>query len=378
MAARSLELELELEDAAWAQVPPPPVATAAGGWSIPSDEAAPARATGRAHLVTRGLSEFYLWFAAVLVVWALVPAAVGMAPVLITSGSMQPHVTSGDVVVIGGAVDHPVETGSVVTFRDPAGSGQLITHRVTDRNDDGTYQTRGDANPTPDSTPVPPDHVEGVGRLLVPAVGLPALWLRTGELGLFALWAGVTVAALAGAFMPAPASGGRQRSGGWTQPRGPRSPRGSALRPAWASAATMSLSTVTVLSLAALSVAAFSGTTATAGDWTAGLPAPENVQATPSCEEELVGGVLQLVIQSVTVTWEHPSGDTSNVTHYEVYRSTDAGGPYDHQAQVDAGTTSYEDSSISLTTGDLYYVVRSSNDSSGWESPNSNEAAAVC
>lgn len=358
---------LEPQDLAWAQVPPPPTASAAGGGTNPSQGAAPARATGRAHLVTRGLSEFYLWFVAVLTVWALAPAAFGMTPVLITSGSMQPHVSTGDVVVIGGDVDHPVDIGSVVTFRDPAGSGQLITHRVTDHHDDGSYQTHGDANSTPDSTPVPREHVEGAGRLLVPAVGLPALWLRTGELGLFAVWAAVTVAALAGAFMPAPASGGRQRSGGWTQPPAPRSTGGSALRPAWASAAVTSLSTVVVLSLA-LSVAVFSGITASAGGWAAGLPAPQNLNADVTC------GLLS---KDVTLTWDHPS-DTSNVDAYEIYRSTDDGGPYNHRAQVDAGTTTYQESGLDILSGGHYYVVRSSNASSGWESPNSNQVHADC
>lgn len=275
---------------AWVQVPPPPAPIAAGGWgiptegggwgipgqggwAIPAERVEPARWVLKAHPALRGVSELYLWFVALLAVWALAPAAVGMTPVLITSGSMRPHVSAGDVVVIHDGVDHPVETGSVITFRDPAGSGRLITHRVTDRNADGSYETRGDANAAPDSTPVPPDHVVGVGRLLVPAGGLPALWLRTGEPGLFALWAAVTAAALAGALAPTPRSGRRRR-----QPGAP------AHRPAWVAAAVMSLSTVTVLSLAALSGAVFSGASATSGDWAgATLPVPQNPDASVTC-----------------------------------------------------------------------------------------------
>lgn len=365
---------LASEAVAWAQVPPPPAATPAGGARIPSQGVAPARTAGRAYLVTRGLSEFYLWFVAVLVVWALAPVAIGMTPVLITSGSMQPHVTSGDVVVISGDVDHPVDTGSVITFRDPAGSGRLITHRVTERHEDGTYQTRGDANATSDSTPVPPDHVEGAGRLLVPSVGLPTLWLRTGELGLFALWAGVTVAALAGAFAPTTPTRQRRRRPGRSAPSGQarrRWPGRSMPRPAWASAAAMSLSTVTVLSLAALSVAAFSGTTATAGDWTAGLAVPQNVGAAVDCG---------LSTKTVTLTWDDPT-DTSNVTDYEIYRSTDEEGPYDnHRGSVaEEDPNEFEDSDVDLLglDGAHYYVVRSSHDSSGWESVNSDPPAVA-
>ena len=37
----------------------------------------------------------------------------------------------------------------------------------------GDYVTRGDANPHADSTAVPPDTISGVGRVLVPIIGIP-------------------------------------------------------------------------------------------------------------------------------------------------------------------------------------------------------------
>jgi hypothetical protein len=66
---------------------------------------------------------------------------------------------------------------------------------------DGSYRTRGDANAAPDSTPVPARDVVGRGRLLVPMVGLPLLWLSDSPL-LFALWAAATVIALLVAIGP--------------------------------------------------------------------------------------------------------------------------------------------------------------------------------
>ena len=69
----------------------------------------------------------------------------------------------------------------------------LVTHRVVGQEADGSYRTQGDANPTPDPRPVHPGNIVGVGRLLVPMVGLPVVWLRSGAIGPFAIWAALGV-----------------------------------------------------------------------------------------------------------------------------------------------------------------------------------------
>jgi hypothetical protein len=43
-------------------------------------------------------------------------------------------------------------------------------------NAEGLYITKGDGNAIADSTPIDPEAVVGVGRLLVPAIGLPIAW----------------------------------------------------------------------------------------------------------------------------------------------------------------------------------------------------------
>jgi hypothetical protein len=52
---------------------------------------------------------------------------------------------------------------------------------VVSINDDGTLVTRGDANPTNDSLSVPRANVTGLGRVLVQFVGLPVVWIMTGD-----------------------------------------------------------------------------------------------------------------------------------------------------------------------------------------------------
>lgn len=153
----------------------------------------PARTSPRTAGVTLAelLSSFYLWVLLWLVAWVAIPAlALGWQPVLITSGSMGPTISPGDLVLIS---PHPedgfLDQGTVITYRDRGRGDALVTHRIDGVREDGLYRTRGDANESPDDTPVRPDDVVGQGRLLVPLVGLPLLWLRTDllALGLFSL-----------------------------------------------------------------------------------------------------------------------------------------------------------------------------------------------
>jgi signal peptidase len=132
-----------------------------------------------------GLFGLYtmLWLAG----WALVPSLVlGWKSVVITSGSMQPAFNTGDVIVASPPKDD-LAPGTVVVFQDT--QGRLITHRITAVNDDGSYVTRGDANAQNDSTPLTADKIVGVGRILVPMIGLPLVWLGTGSWAKLILWA---------------------------------------------------------------------------------------------------------------------------------------------------------------------------------------------
>ena len=145
-------------------------------------------------------SSFYLWLVVWLVAWAAVPALViGWEPVLITSGSMGPSISVGDIVLLTEPPDDELlAPGTVITFRDPVVPDALVTHRIDNVREDGLYRTRGDANGQPDPDPVHPADVVGVGRMLVPLVGLPVLWLR-GDVVSFGLFVGGTLAAIVAA-----------------------------------------------------------------------------------------------------------------------------------------------------------------------------------
>lgn len=110
-----------------------------------------------------------------LLAWATIPAVLGWKPVAITSDSMAPAIRSGDIVVAAPHTGDGLGPGTVIVFQNPTGVG-LVTHRIVDVASTGEYITGGDANRPPDSTPVQPGQVIGVGRLLVPLVGSPLVW----------------------------------------------------------------------------------------------------------------------------------------------------------------------------------------------------------
>ncbi len=116
----------------------------------------------------------YLW----LLLIALAPLLWGWRPVVVTSGSMAPSVHTGDVVVAMPYDGQELGEGTVIVFSQ---NDRLVTHRIASVQPDGTYLTAGDANQGEDSSPVSPSQIEGVGRILVPTVGLPVAWVGTGE-----------------------------------------------------------------------------------------------------------------------------------------------------------------------------------------------------
>lgn len=124
---------------------------------------------------------FVLSLTAWLAVWVLAPMVIGWRPHVITSGSMEPHLRTGDVMLVAPVVPASIDGGEIVTYRDPLRSDRLVAHRVVRATDDGRLVTRGDANAAPDPVPVDPERVVGAGRVVVPLVGLPFVWATTGE-----------------------------------------------------------------------------------------------------------------------------------------------------------------------------------------------------
>lgn len=108
--------------------------------------------------------------ASVLFIWF----SLGLFPVypsLILSGSMEPGIKKGDIVLVKKISGEEVKPGDVIQFRQ---EGVYITHRVVEVvsvREDKAYRTRGDANNAPDPDPVLPRQVRGRVIGVIPKVG---------------------------------------------------------------------------------------------------------------------------------------------------------------------------------------------------------------
>ena len=137
-----------------------------------------------------------------LVFLALAPRLVGFQGHVIVSGSMEPRLSPGDVVLTRPVLPQDLQPGQVLLFPDPEGADRLVLHRLVSFDERGDLITRGDANQSNDSTHVPASSVIGEAQLRVPHVGLPTYWRLTGQWGhlggLTALLAAATVSTVGG------------------------------------------------------------------------------------------------------------------------------------------------------------------------------------
>jgi signal peptidase I len=127
------------------------------------------------------------------------PLVLGDSPHTDLTGSMEPTISPGDVVIDEEIKPMNALVGDIVTFRDPEDQSKLLTHRVVAIRRGGThlwFTTQGDANNTQEHWRVPARGQIGRVMYTVPWVGHIAVLARTG-LG-WALLVGIPLLLLAG------------------------------------------------------------------------------------------------------------------------------------------------------------------------------------
>jgi signal peptidase len=143
----------------------------------------------------RSIGRGVLW-AGVLAAAALAlaiagPLAFGDRPYTVLTGSMEPAISAGDVIVAEPIEPPRARPGDVVMFRDPADQDRTITHRVQRVRRTGShlwFVTRGDANDHGERWRITADGQLGRVIYSVPAVGHVAVFAgRIGPAVLLAL-----------------------------------------------------------------------------------------------------------------------------------------------------------------------------------------------
>lgn len=79
---------------------------------------------------------------------------------------MAPTIETGDLTFI--SRPDQIEVGDIAVFRV---NGSIVTHRIVDIEDDGSYVTQGDANPSPDRWDPGSVEVIGVYLFRIPLLG---------------------------------------------------------------------------------------------------------------------------------------------------------------------------------------------------------------
>lgn len=100
-------------------------------------------------------------------------------PTSIASGSMEPELSIGDMVIVNTLDKSNISVGDVIKFEK---NGMYVIHRVADieeKNGQTVYLTKGDANQNQDTGYVTADDIVGkiIGR--IPYVGYITLWLHS-------------------------------------------------------------------------------------------------------------------------------------------------------------------------------------------------------
>ena len=96
----------------------------------------------------------------------------GLTPFAVVSGSMEPEIPVGSLVMVHDAEPADIVEGDIIAFYGAVDSAAVITHRVVGNSPAmGEFITKGDANEERDVNPV--DYNEFIGKVehVVPGVG---------------------------------------------------------------------------------------------------------------------------------------------------------------------------------------------------------------
>lgn len=124
-------------------------------------------------VLTSAVSVIMIWFAV---------GVFNIFPNVIISGSMEPEIDIGDIVIVQAIEPEEVRVGDVIQFREIE-QDIRINHRVIEILEDERglplFITKGDANRNPDSDPVIAEQLMGKVVQIVPKVGWVTIMLRS-------------------------------------------------------------------------------------------------------------------------------------------------------------------------------------------------------
>ena len=105
----------------------------------------------------------------------------GYKTFIVLTGSMEPSINAGDLVIVKGAEKNNIKPGDVITY-SVGNTEQTVTHRVTEiveKNNKTYYKTKGDNNNSVDSELIQYENVLGTMSFKIGKLGLLVNALKT-------------------------------------------------------------------------------------------------------------------------------------------------------------------------------------------------------
>ena len=99
----------------------------------------------------------------------------------VLSGSMEPELKTGSLIITRSIDAEEIEVGDIITFRSNAADEGMVTHRVIGIGHSSSlyFETKGDANEDPDPFTVPARSLVGKVTLHISYWGYFTLFLNT-------------------------------------------------------------------------------------------------------------------------------------------------------------------------------------------------------
>jgi len=108
-----------------------------------------------------------------------VPDFFGIKPFIVLTGSMEPAINGGDLIISKTVNPANLKVGNIISFKENSG---VVTHRIdkiTKNNDEIAFITKGDANNARDMNPISYSQVEGNYLFKIPKLGFLAMFMQT-------------------------------------------------------------------------------------------------------------------------------------------------------------------------------------------------------
>jgi signal peptidase I len=125
----------------------------------------------------------FAWIVTMVTSIGIIWFCVGVFPIypsVIATGSMEPMIKPGDVILVKKDIDRmKLNIGDVIQFKS---DNVLISHRIIEKLEVGgekAYKTKGDNNSIADREFVKPEQVRGTIVKIVPKIGWPTLLLKS-------------------------------------------------------------------------------------------------------------------------------------------------------------------------------------------------------